>query len=269
MGNSVIWYLPEGSANQVKIDLGRKLRSRVGPNVQYSGSYSQAIGGASTTVIYGGRMDINIGLTWQRTGTDGSDTGSGLRRKLFGLQAHLKRGGSCTLAEDVDYAWAAWGVGLPQQRDNAVRFQSPVITSTIAAGTSPLNREIYIHTDADSYLTEMHRCTAVTSTLRLTIEGTWKERYNDCRWVLVREAGTYPCMRVPEPARSQTFLTHRDDRVFFLDLPLEEDPDFLEDLAQTGATLPDETETAAGGTLDLPDFDDLGRGDMPTRRGLW
>ena len=266
MGNATLWYLPEGSTTQVKVGLGRALRSRTGPNVQYSGAYAQALGGSSTTVIYAGRTSINIGLTWQRTATDGSDLSSLLRRKLYALEAHLKRGGSCTFAEDADYAWAAWTIGRPVQTRTSVRFQSPFITSTLSASATPLNREIYVSSDGDTYLTEMHRCTALSS-YDLTISEQFREDYTDCRWVMVREAGTYPCMRVPESARSGNFLTHRDDRVFFLDLPLEEDTDYLETLAATGAALPDEAATAVGPTLDIPDFNgEIGK---DPKKGGW
>jgi hypothetical protein len=85
------------------------------------------------------------------------------------------------------------------------------------------------------------------------VQGTLKELYDGARWVLVREAGTYPAMRVPEPQRRQNFLRNRDGRVFDLELPLEEDPDMLEGLARSGGELADEADSPVG--VDLPEAD--------------
>lgn len=256
MGNATIWYKPEGATRGVRINLGRRLTSREGPNVQYQSSFSSSLGGVSVTVVHSGRMDCRIGLTWQRTGNDATDAGSVLRRRIWGLQAHLKRGGYCTFAEDADYAWAAFASRPPELGGDGLAFNTPVITKTISPSASPSGREIYSHTDADAYITEMKRCSSIL-TQSLQIDHQWVEDYSDARWVLVRESGTYPAMRVPPPLRSQNFLTHDRDRIFYLDLPLEEDPDRLEDLSRSGGELQDEDEAPQGYELpgDLNPFD--------------
>lgn len=252
MGNAHIWYQPEGSSRSVKIDLLDKFQTRRGPYVAYKGAYSEALGGAATTVIHAGRMSATWTRRWQRRSSDYSDTGSVLYRKLWGLQAHLKRGGSCTLVEDVTYCWAAFLSMVPPERASTLSLHSPAITNTLAAAASPLNREVYVHSDADLYLTEMQLCTAFTS-YHLTMSGELKEVWESARWVLVREAGTYPAMRVPESQRSGNFLETDDNRRFTLTLPLEEDPNELEELSRTGGELADESESPVG--IDLPPTD--------------
>lgn len=258
MGNATFWYQPDRTAQTFKIDLGRKLREREGPNVSYRQSSSESYGGDVDTRIYGGRADLRVMLTWQREGSAGTDAGSILRRKLLAFTAHLKRGGSCTFAEDVTYAWAAFASRPVALQDTTISYRSPVVTSTIAPASTPLNREIYIHTDPDLYLTEMHLC-SVLATQYVTVDRRTTENYADARWILLRESGTYPALRMPLQARGQPILTHRDERVFFLDLPLEEDHEALESLARTGGQIVDEDSPVGGGVVVGHDDDWMGQ----------
>lgn len=232
MGNSVLWYKPDGSDRSYAINLGRKLRERQGPSPDYVGTFSEAIGGSTSTQIYSGRSSIRIGLTWQRGTGQPNDTDSQRRRRLYGLVAHLKRGGHCLLAEDLDYAWAAMCTRNPGKRAEVLAIGESMFEK-LKASVNVSGRELYIYSDPDSYLTEMHYCSGHAANNTLTIDLPVVEDYADARWVMIREAGSYPALRVPPSMRSSPLLTHDADRVFHLDLPLEEDIDRLEDLART------------------------------------
>lgn len=266
MGNAVIWYQPEGSSIAVKIDLQGKFQERQGPSVAYSGAHGEALGGASTTVIYGGRMSAIFRRTWQRSQpSDGTDPGSLLWRRLWGLQAHLKRGGCCVLAEDEDYAWAAFASRIPSDGADGIPYQHPALTDLIAPSASPADREVYVHTDPDLYLTEQRLCDGVSAIgHRLALDEALAESYGDARWLLVREAGTYPAVRVPESQRGRDLVRTTDNLRFTLELPIEEDPDRLEKLASTGAQLPSDEASAMGQFPDLLDWDGFGE---PTKGG--
>lgn len=265
MGNAVIWYQAEGSSIATKIDLQGRFQERSGPHPRYMRSYGESLGGASTTVLYGGRMEVSFRRTWQRTGTAGTDAGSVLWRRLFGLAAHLKRGGCCVVAEDETYAWAAFASRIPSDGADGIPYANPALTDLIAPNASPADREVFIHSDPDLYLTEARLCDSVSLIgHRLALDEALAETYGDARWLLVREAGTYPALRVPEAQRGQPLVSTTDNRRFTLDLPLEEDPDRLEQLASSGAQLPSDEESAMGQFPDLMGWDGFGQ---PTKGG--
>lgn len=230
MGNAAIWYVPDGAQRGVKIDLLRRLRERAGPNPVYQSAWTQSVGGIVSGNVYSGWTRLQVSLTWQRTGNDGTDAGSLLRRKMYGLLAHLQRGGCCQLAEDDAHAWAAFASKLPRSGQTTISLNTPHLTETINSAYYPDERELYLESDPDEYLTEMrYATTAVPS--HLIVSPAVLQDYSDNRWVLVREAGYYPALRIPPELRGGEFLTNRDDRVFFLDLPLETDLSELEKLA--------------------------------------
>lgn len=245
MGNAVLWYKPDNSDRSYAINLGRKLRERQGPFPDYMQAASQAIAGTTSTMVYSGRASVRIGLTWQRGTGQPNDTDSQRRRRLYGLVAHLKRGGHCLLAEDIDYFWATFLTKTPGSRATVLAIGQS-LTEKLAPSVNVSGREVYIHSDPDAYLTEMHYVSGHAANNTLTIDLPLVEDYSESRWVLLRESGSYPALRVPPAMRSSPMLTHDSDRVFYLDLPLEEDIDRLEDLALTKAQAGDESASGAG-----------------------
>lgn len=260
MGNAAFWYQPRGQTHVTKIDLLRRLRERQGPTPVYRGEASEAMGGIVSTRIHNGRSVLQVGLTFERSlSSGGADSNSQLKRKLYGLVAHLKRGGICQLVEDTAHAWAAFTDRPFGFGDTTISYSEPVLTYKINPGYSPDDREIYIESDPDSYLTEERLVTAVGAGY-VTIDATVQEDYTGVRWALLRESGYYPALRVPLELRTQPMLTHRENRVFFLDVPLETDAGELERLALLGGAMAGETEGPEGASqspFDLDDFDQM------------
>lgn len=226
MGNAVFWYTPEGRDRSLKIDLGRKLVGRTGPTVVYNSVSAVSYGGLRTMRIFSGIEQISVQTTWERNSPDGTGSGDELMRNLRSMIAHLKRGGMVTFAEDEDYCFAAYCERLPVQGADDVMLNAR-ITEHIAPGASLSGREIVVRSDPDRLLYEMRLVDAVDAR-HIYLDRGIIEQYETSRWVLVREAGTYPFMRLPDSAMGSEPLTHRENRVFELDLQLEDDVSALE-----------------------------------------
>lgn len=235
MGNSVIWFLPHGSDRYNRIDLGKRIKDRPGPQVVYRQSVQQAINGRRTSVIYHGLSQIRLRHTWSR---DAAGTGDLLRRKLQMLIAHLQRGGTCLFTEDEIYARAGFATELPTSETASVTVDLDLFISLATNQTSSAGRELWVNTDHDTYLCEHKLCSAFSGTT-FTFAQNIAQDMSGARWVLVRDYGSYPALRLPaEFLERGDFLVHDREWLFELDLPLEEAPDVLDTLFDGGSPFP-------------------------------
>lgn len=238
MGNTVIWYQPEGGTKMTRIDLGCRITGRGGPDPRYKQTIQESLDGAQSSVLYSGLSQIQLRHTWQR---DASGVGDRLRRQLVALVAHLQRGGWCLYTEDEDFAWAGFLTELPGARTIQTGPQLTIALNLFRELADPdpaEDRELWIQSDHDQYLIEHvlcdeqdHKTFALAEELELD--------YSSARWVLLREYGTWPGLRMPAEHRdSSGFVTHDRERIFRLDLPLEEAPGLLESMYRSGEPYP-------------------------------
>lgn len=230
MGNTRIWFTPRGATRATRIDFGLKLRMRRGPSFVYRQAVVESLGGSQSAVIYHGYSRVQLQHTWTR---DASGTGDQLRRKLLELVSHLQAGGSCTVAEDLSYAFAAFADISPSPGDDRIRLAENLFGSLAPAVTDVSDREVLITSDPDVYLVDAHLVDDGTNLRNLSFASeTIHADYADARWVLCREWGSYPALRMPAEAREQgDYLVHEGEWLFTLDLPLEDDIGQLEGMA--------------------------------------
>lgn len=224
MGNSVIWYLPSGASFMTRIDFGRRINVRGGPRTRYPQTVQESLSGAQSSVIQHGSSVLSIGYSkFQR---DAVGTMDALRRKLVTLSSHLRRGGSMVFAEDEATAFAGFATTSPEIGTTdwtvAVNLFDNLVTSPSATG-----RECTINSDFDRYLHEMLLFGTHSGVNVATTTGIVEDMTSD-RWVMVREWGSWPALRVPLEYRDQEYVSHEQDRLFTFDLPLEEDVSQLE-----------------------------------------
>lgn len=222
MANAFIWYYPDpDEPSAIEIDIGRKLNDRKGPVPWVQQSVSTTYTGLQTVVHYGGRSSIRL----QVIGRLGADTeGRSLRRKLYGLINHLQRGGSCIVAEDKDYAFAAFNAsGLGVGRHLTTFSYRVNLFEYLRAAVDITGREIVVSSDFGKFLSEMKVVTSHDYTNKLINMGGVDFNYTDAEWIMVRESGSWPAMMLPEDQRNGDFLPHEHEISFVMDLPLVED----------------------------------------------
>lgn len=224
MGNTKIWYWPNTEGKAVEIDLGMRLSGRAGPYSAYMRDAAQSMAGDLSQITYLGWERIRIEHRW-----GGNTTAKRrVRNALEGLLAHLDNNGWCALAEDAQYAFAAFSSYNPAG--------SPVIIPT---GTnvfrrlhglvqpSMAGREVVYQGDPENYRKEHHICSSHVDGVSLSIVdggfGALRLDYSAAAYTWVREIGSYPALRIPLEARGSEYLRHDRERVFYLDLPLETD----------------------------------------------
>ena len=242
MGNTVLWYYPEGSGAAKRIDFGRRLVTRKGPTTVFRQSVSESIVGVANSVIHSGRDQISLVHKW--TGLE--TLSRTLRRKLWTLQNHLQRGGYVVVAEDEDYAFAGFATKTTPMGDRLFSVNGNLFENLVS-GVNATGRECVIHSDFGSFKAEMSLINShnvATNFLQLPTDGCTFD-YTGSDWQLIRELGTYPAMRLPVDMRNDEFLTHDNEIINHLELPLETDPSVVDSLARTSLILPGET--ASGG----------------------
>lgn len=250
MGNSVIWYLPTGATFLERIDFGSRITARRGPNPVYRVAVNESVSGAQHSVLYYGLSRLSIGHVWTR---DVAGTGDALRRKLVTLQAHLAKGGTMIFAEDVDKAFAGFVISLREAGAPQMGVEYDLFDN-IASG-SPLNCEITVSTDHSSYLYEHLLCDGVSGNL-ISFSTLLLQDMSFAEWVLLREYGSWPALRVPLEFRGDLdIVPHDHDRIFTLELPLEEDPVAMNALFASGIPIIGTT-PGAGLAVDI-DIDDV------------
>lgn len=218
MGNSVIWFLPEGADRVARIDFGGRIQRRDGPFYYYPQSGQRTLSGIEASVHFHGRSWIRLNHVWQR---DSLGTGDLLRRKLQALVAHLQQGGNCVYADDDLFAKAGFCTP-PGSETGSVTIDSDLFSLISGAGSST-GREVVVQTDHDRYLIE-HKLCATNTGLTFDLAQNVAQDMSNEAWCLVREFGSFPALKLPmEMRESGEFLTNDRERIFTLDLTLEED----------------------------------------------
>jgi hypothetical protein len=231
-----IWYWPTDGNKALAVELSPSVMEREGPFASIAGTSSESITGAVVSTTYGARWSLRYRHTWDTRGS-----GQALRRQLFALVNHLQRGGTCMVAENATYAWAAFATVLPDRNSTRISV-GPSLFENLVSAPSVNGRELVVQSDPDTAMAELRLCSAHTGGV-----APYVDLSTDCAfayaqsatWVLVREVGSWPALRLPASERSSPILSHRYDRVFELDLPLEEDPDAiatLQTVTPPGAT---------------------------------
>lgn len=229
MGNSTIWYYPT-ETRAIDIDFGRRLAQRQGPKSVFRMAGVESLTGAVEVTTFGGRAQLRLQHRWDTRGS-----GSDLHRKLRTLWNHLQRGGHLMYADDASYAYAAFCTVLPGTRATQLSV-GPNLFAALAAGVTPLSRELVIQSDPDAFMSEMRLCNGFLADTYIGLSGSTVFPYHaNARWVLAREEGSFPALRVPLAERNAEPVVSDRNVLFDLDLPLEEDPEVLE--ALTAATV--------------------------------
>lgn len=248
MAAAAFFYTPANGESLVGVNLQESLNGRDGPYVSYKSSSATSLGGQRYIRLYAGVERIVVRKTIMRDQdtTRASDINKVIR-KLRGMIAHLKRGGCVAFTEDLAHMCAAFVSNQPGPGVDYL-LVGERITKELAGGGSFVDRECVIRTDPDRLLLEEKLCDAYTSsTNRADFESALFEDYSEARWILLRESGTYPALRLPEDALGRDdFLTHTEDLTYELELPLEDDIDELERLARLGGQIGSESVIVGG-----------------------
>lgn len=245
MGNAAFWYRPFGASQNIGINLQGAPQGRDGPFVRYDLSSSTSMAGTRAVRIFNGVERVTVRKTIQRDDITRASDKSKVIRKLRGMIAHLKRGGFVTYSEDIDHMVAAFATWMPADGAGTVVVGNR-ITSDLAPGISFLDREIVIRSDPDRLLLEERLCDGFTNNA-IALDANIGEDFSQSRWVLVRETGTYPALRLPEDALGrEDFLRGDGDFTYDLELPLEDDVNELERLARLGDQLGSEQPVPGG-----------------------
>lgn len=253
---------------------------RVGPVPTVNQVAVESLTGAVVTTNYGGKFTGRYSAVWDLR-TTGGVSGPGLRRKLTAFVNHVQRGGGFLLAEDSAYAFAAFATTLPTKTATKINIGTNIFES-LAPGVSVNGREIWVQSDPGTYYHELKLCSAhavLGNNLDVAVDVAFPYS-TDAAWVLVRDAGAWPALRVPIGERNGEILKHRHETVFELDLPWEEDPEGLAALQGTTpggtsydtGTLPPPDTTGSGGVKPPPVLDSSGPGGGPPSfpsRGGW
>lgn len=239
MANTYIYYMPIAElGTSYGIDFGARIGNRKGPVLSVRQSVTEKLDGDLITVQYGGKAQIVLSHRWE-----GDANGRELRRKLHSLLNHLQRGGFCVLVEDIDYGFAGFATRIPGARTRDIPYLSNVVAGLTGSDPSITDRELELVSDPESFLREARLVsshTVLTHTMTLPTPGTRLD-YTTCSYLLLREWGTFPALRLGKDGRNGDFLQHDHENNFVLELPLEEDTTTLAALASTNLQYPGET----------------------------
>lgn len=246
-----LWYWPTDGNKALAVELSPSVADRDGPTAAFAGTSAESITGAVVSTTYGARWGLRYRHTWDTRGS-----GAALRRQLFALVNHLQRGGTCMVAENATYAWAAFATLIPSRNSTRIAV-GPSLFENLVTAPDCNGRDLVIQSDPDTGMAELRLCSAhgggVAPYVDLSTDLAFAYQQS-ASWVLVREYGSWPALRLPPSERSSPILTHRYDRVFELDLPLEEDPDAiatLQTVTPPGATTEGANPTGGATSIDV------------------
>lgn len=249
MGNAAIWWRPTGADVVRKIDLGGPLSDLQELPEDRLEVVEETTGGKLYTTRVRTRERIRV-TTRPWLSYDVWD-------EAVALVNRLRAGGRISLAEDDATAWAAY-VSDWTDPDAIILYSSPwaAYGGTVATGqrwraTSASPRVMQGGgTISGGALT--WNSTAMRAGGVLIPTATPPSDWTGEPWVLVRQVGFWPCLRMPADARSQVAITHKSRRNFRLELTLEVDMHGLDAIAQTPTQL-------LNGTTDegYPTMDDM------------
>ncbi len=230
---AAFYYYPNSTGAVVKIELNRPIVDRPGPFQQMQQSTTQAFSGFIATVQTGGPERVTIKHRWG--GTDDDDRE--VRRKLVAMMNHLRRGGRVLFTEDDTKTYAAFVQVYPAVDGQFLSVFLP-FTDELLTGVDVDDQEIVLRSCAPDVLIEACRVTSQTGS-GIVLADPIVLDFTTQAWVLLRNWGTWPALRLPMDRRSSDLMTHDHEIAFGLDLELEEDEYTLNALAIAGAPLAD------------------------------
>lgn len=232
MGDSKFWFYPDPSDpgdDLIEVNLRRKVTALEAPSTEWRQAVATSYTGAQTTVQWGGTQRIRVRMTW-----NGIDTLDRLvRRRLEGMLNHLDRGGYVMFAADATYFYVGAAQFQPTSGQTAL-ICTPMMEDIVAA-VDLTGREIVLRSaNPDCIVEALDVATHTQGTDRDTFStspGAVMFDYADQPYVIVRERGSWPALRLPESERGRAHLTTDDEIHFELDLPLEEHESLIAGLA--------------------------------------
>lgn len=270
MANTRIWYWPKTDGAAVQIDFGATIKNRAGPYMSFVRDGSQGLAGDISQVTYLGFERIRLEHRWGGYAADKRR----LRRDLEGLLAHLETGGWCALAEDSQYAFAALSSYNAAGSPVILTTETNVFRRLLLVQPDLAGREIVYQSDPENFRKEHFLCSSHVDGISVNIvdggNGARRLDYSDAQFTWLREAGSYPCLRIPLDSRGAEHLRHDRERIFYLDLPLETDVTQLRAWYSAGTPYPG---TTGGGPVatDLvnPGRPQLGKGGPASPTTPW
>jgi hypothetical protein len=227
VGNAKIWWYPEPLGVAEEIDLGRALTSRSGPFTVVRQTISESYTGNQAVQTTGARTRIRVTLE--------NFTDRTVRQKLVALISHMQAGGYMILAEDTAYAVATFLRTRPSRGDTTL-FKGENILKLLVNSTTLNGAEVIVQGRQPRYRQEMH-IGGTYAAASMNIARGLSYDWSDEEWVMVRHIGCYPALRLPKESRNGEYLTARHEKDFTLDLPLEEAPNILDNLATADGTV--------------------------------
>ena len=259
MGNAKIWYYPDASGTVEEIDLGEPL-SDLQVETVVDQAVAEGISGHQSTDQYSGRAQIR--LIVERFAS------ASTYRALAALREHLRRGGLCAVAEDSVSAWAAFATTIP------VRGATSLYTFTapwpfVAAPTVTAAEVELIGSQPSGLRETLLTSGTFTGNTNQTVTFASGVRFNHsqdgARWLLLRQRGFWPLLRMPIDQRNQSVITDDHRITYTLDVVLEEAIDQYEAWAQTPSDAV-QTTTVTGDRRTLEatgqERDDVNTGDL-------
>lgn len=224
MGSSKFWYYPNGGTALVTVNLGRTVTSMRAASTNVRQATATAWNGEQTTVQWGGVETTRIRVEFGLTGL----VDRSVRRELIAMLNHMDRGGSVMFAVDSEKFFAGFLQNEYPVGDTIV-LVTP-FTEPVVAGVNIDETEIVIRSSNPTCKLEMqhvsaHSISAIPGVYdgSLTINPGITYDYSDDAWVLVRELGSWPALRLPVSERGREHYTTDYETRFVLDLPVEED----------------------------------------------
>ena len=210
MGNSKIWYLPNGGtwdvgADVESIDMGRQL-TRLQAHPQVEAISSETMSGIEHTQAYNARMLVTMELAR----FPASDVA--LVRQLRTLESYLQHGGEISFALDSDDAWARYAAAPATRGQTAIGTQDtfwPHLAGSITAGD-----EVWLRAGGGGMvIRELRPVTSLTfGVLTITTGAVYDYTYGAD--MLITERDTWPALKLPIGDRNQQLLT-TDHRVTY------------------------------------------------------
>jgi hypothetical protein len=219
--SSRFWYYPNNSG-LVTVNLGRTITEMRVPTTDFRQASATSWSGERTVVQWGGVEQSRIRLEWGGT----SAVDRAVRRELVAMLNHMDRGGSVMFAVEHTRFYAGF-LGLSYPVGDTVIFVVPT-TDAIAPAVNIADTEIVLRSANPNCKIECQHVSAhaigpFNTDGALTINPGLQYDFAGDGWVLVREMGSWPALRLPEGARGRPHLTGDHETKFVLDLPVEED----------------------------------------------
>lgn len=247
MGNAAIWWRPYRSSVVRKIDLGVALSDLQVLPTDRQETIEETLGGRIVSTRLRSRQRIRVVTQpW---------LSYSLWTEVEAMVERLRQGGRVTLAEDDAISWAAYvsdwtdpGTVVVDASPWAAYGGTPSIGQHWRAmGPSPrlLQEGGTIANGAFNFNSTAFRAGGVIVPTNDAVHDWTGEE-----WVLIRQLGFWPCLRMPAESRDQGAILHKSRRSFKLEITLEVDVDGLAAIAATPAQLLNGTTDEGYPTMD-------------------